>query len=185
MVSSTISRYLRTTRHEPPVQVRRGEDRVVVQHLLEVRDEPALVDRVAVEAPADDVVEPSRGHPVERRRHHRESVVVSPAEEELERRSGRELRRAAEAAERGLERAGDAAGGFATGSTPSAARTKGAARSSGGASRRSGRPGARCRLAARSRPWRRPAGDRESSPSRAAARAGSRCRRRTACRPGS
>ena len=52
--------------HDPGVEVRRDEDGVVVEHLLEVRDEPAVVDRVAVEPAADDVVEPARGHPVER-----------------------------------------------------------------------------------------------------------------------
>src|SRR5438034_937159 len=34
-------------RHEPAVEVRRDEERVVVEHLLEVRHEPPLVDRVA------------------------------------------------------------------------------------------------------------------------------------------
>ena len=52
--------------HEPAVQVGDGELRVVVEHLLEVRHEPALVDRVAVEAAADEVVHPAGRHPVER-----------------------------------------------------------------------------------------------------------------------
>ena len=55
----------------PAVEVRRNEQRVVVEHLLEVRHEPALVDRVAVEAAADEVVHAAERHPVERRRHER------------------------------------------------------------------------------------------------------------------
>ena len=52
--------------HEPAVEVRRDEQGVVVEHLLEVRDEPALVDRIAVKAAADQVVHAARGHGVER-----------------------------------------------------------------------------------------------------------------------
>ena len=48
------------------MEVRGDEQRVVVEHLLEVRDEPALVDRVAVEAAADEVVHAAGGHRVER-----------------------------------------------------------------------------------------------------------------------
>ncbi len=94
---------------DPGVEIRGCEEGVVVQHLLEVRHEPAVVDRVAVEAAPDDVVHPPGGHAVERRRHHRERLLVAAAEQELERRGGGELRRAPEAAERGLERARDAA----------------------------------------------------------------------------
>ena len=50
------------------MEVRRGEQRVVVEHLLEVRHEPGLVDGVAVEAAAEEVVHAARGHRVERRR---------------------------------------------------------------------------------------------------------------------
>ena len=52
------------------VQVHRGEQRVVVQHLLEVRHEPALVDGVAVEAAADDVPHAAEDHRVEREARH-------------------------------------------------------------------------------------------------------------------
>ena len=45
----------------------RVEQRVVVQHLLEVGDQPPLVDRVAREAAADVVVHASGRHGVERR----------------------------------------------------------------------------------------------------------------------
>jgi hypothetical protein len=60
-----------------------------------------------VEATADDVVEAARSHPVERGRDHLERALVVVAEEKLQRRSCGELRRAPEAAERGLERRGD------------------------------------------------------------------------------
>jgi hypothetical protein len=81
-------------RHDPRVEVGRDEQRVVVEHLLEVRHEPALVDRVPVEAAADEVVHPARRHRVERRG---DQVELAPAEQEVDRRGGRELRRAAEA----------------------------------------------------------------------------------------
>ena len=88
--------------HDPRVEVGRGEQRVVVEHLLEVGHEPPGVDRVAMEAAADDVVEPARCHPVERALHHRQGARPTTAEEELDRRRGRKLRRRAEAAERRL-----------------------------------------------------------------------------------
>ena len=72
------------------VQVDGREQRVVVEHLLEVRHEPALVDRVAVEAAADEVVHAAERHPVERAARH---LLLAAAEEELEHRRGRELRR--------------------------------------------------------------------------------------------
>ena len=86
------------------MQVRRREQRVVVQHLLEVRHEPAVVDRVAVEAAAEQVVHPAGGHPVERLDDHRAARVIAAAKQELEHGGVRELRRAAPAAERRLER---------------------------------------------------------------------------------
>ena len=73
------------------MQVRGDEQRVVVEHLLEVRHEPALVHRVAVEAAADEVVHSAGGHRVERR--HRQLGLAS-AQQQLERRGRRELRRA-------------------------------------------------------------------------------------------
>ena len=51
---------------QPGVEVRRNEERVVVEHLLEVRHEPLCVDGVPVEAAADEVVHPACGHPLER-----------------------------------------------------------------------------------------------------------------------
>ena len=53
----------------PRVEVRRDEQCVVVEHLLEVRHEPLRVDGVAVEAAADEVVHPARRHPIEREAH--------------------------------------------------------------------------------------------------------------------
>ena len=99
--------------HDPAVEIRRGQQRVVVEHLLEVRDEPFAVDRVPVEAAADEVVHAAGGHRVEGLRDHRQGLLVAAqvhAQKELERRGGRELRRAAPAAplavELPLERAG-------------------------------------------------------------------------------
>src|SRR6185437_1164690 len=80
-------------RKQPGMQVGRHEQRVVVEHLLEVRDEPLLVDRVAVEAAADEVVHAARAHAVERAER---EVERAAAEQELDRRGGRELRRTPE-----------------------------------------------------------------------------------------
>ncbi len=80
------------------MEVRGNEQRVVVEHLLEVRDEPALVDRVAVEAAAEEVVHPAECHPVQRRRRQLQRLVVAgtrvQAQQELDRGGLRELRRA-------------------------------------------------------------------------------------------
>ena len=54
----------------PGVQVGAGEQRVVVEHLLEVRHEPDAVDRVAGEAAADLVVHAAGGHPAQRVQRH-------------------------------------------------------------------------------------------------------------------
>ncbi len=78
-----------------PVEVRPGEQRVVVEHLLEVRDQPGAVDRVAGEAAPDLVVDAAVRHPVEGELG---DVGIAPCEKQLERRSRRELRGAAEAA---------------------------------------------------------------------------------------
>ena len=53
----TTRRSSGSPRHLQAVQVRAREQRVVVEHLLEVRDDPARVDRVAREAAADLVVD--------------------------------------------------------------------------------------------------------------------------------
>ena len=100
-------------RHRPRVEVRRGQEGVVVEHLLEVRHEPAVVDRVAVEAASDQVIHASRGHAVERLGDQVRRLLGVAPEEELERRGGRKLRRAAEAAEGRLERPRNRALGLA------------------------------------------------------------------------
>ncbi len=87
------------------MQVRGDEERVVVEHLLEVGHHPAEVDRVAVEAAADHVVHASRGHAVERLRGELRRDVVAAPEQELDRRGGRELRRRPPAAELVVEAA--------------------------------------------------------------------------------
>ena len=61
-------------------------------------DQPFGVDRIAVEAAADQVVHASGSHAVEREAHHLERVLTAGAEEKLEGRCGWEFRRAAEAA---------------------------------------------------------------------------------------
>ncbi len=44
------------------MQVDTGDERLVVEHLLEMRHVPVLVDRVAGEAAAEMVVDAARGH---------------------------------------------------------------------------------------------------------------------------
>ena len=79
-----------------------GEEGVVVQHLLEVRDEPFGIGAVAREPAAELVVDATVGHRLERVRHHRQHRRVarpSPrAEQELDEHRCGELRRATPAA---------------------------------------------------------------------------------------
>ena len=89
------------SRDEPGVEIRGNEESVVVEHLLEVRDEPAPVDGVAVEAAPDEVVHAARGHPVERAVDH---LRLASPQQELEHGVRRELRRPAEAAPFRIER---------------------------------------------------------------------------------
>ena len=78
------------------MEVDPGELGVVVEHLLEVRDEPDRVGRVAVEAAAELVVDPAVGHRVERPPRDRERPRVAgrgrAPEEELDRHRLGELR---------------------------------------------------------------------------------------------
>ena len=53
----------------PPVRIHAREQSVVVQHLLEVRDDPVCVDGVAGEAAAELVVDAAAGHPLAGDRH--------------------------------------------------------------------------------------------------------------------
>jgi hypothetical protein len=83
------------------VQVRRGEQGVVVEHLLEVRDQPALVDGVAREPAGQHVVHAAGRHPVKRAGGDLEGTgdaAVMGTQQELDGAGGRKLRRAAEAA---------------------------------------------------------------------------------------
>ena len=80
---------------------------VVVQHLLEVRDQPLAIGGVAGEASADLVVDAARRHGVEGGRGHEARaalrVVLSLTEQHQERLMGRKLGRRSEAAEARIE----------------------------------------------------------------------------------
>ena len=56
------------------LRVERQQRAVVVQHLLEVRDRPVAVDRVAAEAAAELVVDAALGHALQRERRHVERL---------------------------------------------------------------------------------------------------------------
>ena len=58
------------------LQIGDGELALVVEHLLEVRDEPALVDRVAMEAAAELIVHAALGHLAQGQQHHVERFLV-------------------------------------------------------------------------------------------------------------
>ena len=77
------------------MEVVAGEQRVVVEHLLEVRHGPRGVDRVAREAAADLVVDPAGCHIPQRLQRH---LPLPVPEQEAQHAGRRELRRAAEAA---------------------------------------------------------------------------------------
>ena len=166
---------------EPGVEVRRGEQRVVVEHLLEVRHEPLRVDGVAVEAAADEVVHPAGRHPVERQPHRVER-----------RRAGAGTRAPKRAGTSARARSRPSAGraGRAARARPRRAARRRAARATGSVSRRAAQR-ADERLGLRRDvlgPLAVRVGDRvqhlpEATAARAAARAGSTCRRRTAPRP--
>ena len=165
--------------HEPAVQVRGHEQRVVVEHLLEVRHEPALVDGVAVEAAAEQVVHAAERHPVERLRRRLE---LAAAQQELERRRLRELRRAAPSRPSARRSRSGARAPPRGAATTSAARATPRPAPTRARSRSAPAPAARRRRAARgtrARPSAAPGG---SPAARAAAPAGSTCRRRTARR---
>ena len=96
----------------PPVQVGPRQQRVVVEHLLEVRDHPPRVHRVAREPAPDLVVHAAAGHGPERVQAHLQDAFAGQGiralsraaarEQELDRRGGRELGRAPEAAVLGV-----------------------------------------------------------------------------------
>ena len=97
-------------------QVGDGELSLVVEHFLEMRDVPARVGRVAVEAAAQMIVDAARRHVTQRGEVHLQRVLalgrVRPvagvnAGEQVERDGLRELRGVAEAAVHGVEAAGE------------------------------------------------------------------------------
>ena len=99
-------RVLGVARREVALEVRRHEQRVVVEHLLEVGDQPLLVGRVAMEAPAELVVHAARSHAIERVRGHGQRGRILRAQpvtqHEPDVHGVRELGRAAEAAPLGV-----------------------------------------------------------------------------------
>ena len=99
----------RITGEPPPVQVDPQEQGVVVEHLLEVRHDPRVVDGVAREAAAELVVDPPAGHGLAGALHHGQRLVPggafgarSVAQEELQHHRRGELRRATESPARGV-----------------------------------------------------------------------------------
>ena len=88
--------------HLEGLEIEPGQLSVVVEHFLEMRHEPVGIDRVAVEAAADLVVQATLCHAPAGEEHRVQQVGAGSrpalAEEELEHRRMRELRRAAEAA---------------------------------------------------------------------------------------
>ena len=93
---------------------RHHELRLIVEHLLEVRHAPPLIDRVAMEAAADVIAQAALGHRAERRDHHVAEVVAAGgapgAQQEQQLRRPRKLRRAAETAVAGVEGAAELIG---------------------------------------------------------------------------
>ncbi len=94
----------------PQVRVHPAQQRVVVEHLLEVGHRPRGVHRVAGEAAAELVVEATARHRLAGRLHHLQCALGAGAgvvaQQELQHHRRRELRRAAEAAVPRVELAG-------------------------------------------------------------------------------
>ncbi len=82
------------------MQVGTGEQGVVVEHLLEMGDGPGGIDRIAVKAAAEDVVDASPGHRAQGAERH---LGLAPQEQQLDYRSLRELRRASKSPVEGIE----------------------------------------------------------------------------------
>jgi hypothetical protein len=93
-------------RRLPQVRPQPNEERVVVQHLLEVRHEPLGVHAVAGKAAAHLIVQPAAGHLPVRVLHHLQRLRLARArpvaQEEVQRHRRRKLGGAVEAAEPGL-----------------------------------------------------------------------------------
>ena len=170
-------------------QVGDGELRLVVEHLLEVRHEPALVHRVAMEAAAELIVHAALGHLAQREQRHVERFLVLGArvvaQQEVVDRGARKLGRAAEAAQARVERAAEreeaaVQDGAIDGARPARPRPPRVAE----AARRRRAPIPRSGRGRRPRPRRSGSGWRRSPDARSGSRAESRCRRRTAARSG-
>ena len=102
--------------HLPALEVEPGEQRVVVEHLLEVRGEPLGIHRVAGETAAEMILNATRSHALEARGHHLQRFAIAglavAAETEREAHGVGKLRGAAEAAVAGVEPGGDRLGGL-------------------------------------------------------------------------
>ena len=85
---------------EPDIGEKSQERPVVIEHFLEVGNGPVRIDAVAAESAAQLVVDATLAHAFERDERH---VLLSLAQRNLEIGRMRELRRAAEAAERRVE----------------------------------------------------------------------------------
>ena len=89
------------------MQIDAQQQRVVVEHLLEMRDDPPGVDAVPGEAASQLVVDPASRHRLagsaNHRQGHRIAGALVMAEQELENHRRRELGRASEAAARCVE----------------------------------------------------------------------------------
>jgi hypothetical protein len=104
-VAQDLARHLREIRAPrglPAFQIGEGQKRVVVEHLLEVRDQPVRIGGVAVKATTDLVVNASRRHPLEGERRQLESFGVAraamEAQEKPDRKSCGKLHTAQESA---------------------------------------------------------------------------------------
>src|ERR1700716_53204 len=99
---------------ERRLRVGRQQRAVVVQHLLEVRDHPGLIDRVTAEAASQLIVDPAFGHAAQRERRHVERLQVGlrrgdartpVTQQPLDGQRVRKFWRAAKAAVTGIEAA--------------------------------------------------------------------------------
>ena len=110
-IQSQVSRAIRAYA-ALPCQVRRlrvnpGEERIVVEHLLEVRQQPDRVGRVSMETAADLVVDTARRHTVKCDCQHPVRVIVASCSRDNRQQAQcvvrRELGRATEATVLGVE----------------------------------------------------------------------------------
>src|ERR1700733_10060591 len=89
------------------LQIRNRELRLVVQHLFEVRDEPVLIDRVAMKSAAELIVHPALGHRTQSHKNHVSSFFVAITQQKIEHARPRELGRGAESAQARVERSAE------------------------------------------------------------------------------